>query len=102
NDSFVGILTDHEIATRVMSADRPLHQMHVIEFTNRQLPVATLNDSLEYCMQMMERHNARYLAIYDSFTFKGVVSLLDLMKEALNKRQALFGDKLEDYHPHAY
>jgi len=34
-------------------------------------------------MQLMERYNVRHLAIFDRFTFKGVISSDDLMHEAL-------------------
>ena len=54
------------------------------------LPVATMSDSLEYCMQLMERYNVRHLVIYDRFEFKGVISSHDLMKQALSKRRAIF------------
>ena len=90
SDRFAGIFTDHEVANKVMSVNKPLNEATVSEFMNRNIPVATLNDSLEYCMQLMERHNSRYLAIYDKFDFKGVVTLHDLMKEALSKRNTVF------------
>src|SRR5215217_7996313 len=72
-DKFMGVLTEQDIAVK--------------EFTNRTLPVATSDDSLEQCMQLMERYNAKHLAVYDSFIFKGVVSSYDLMHQALCKRK---------------
>ncbi len=89
-DKFMGVLTDHDIAGKVLFDERPLKKILVKEVMNRTLPVATSDDSLEHCMQMMERFNARHLAVYDSFVFKGVVSSQDLMKQALNKRKETF------------
>jgi CBS domain-containing protein len=92
-DKFVGVLTDHDIASKVLFDERPLKNIPVKEFMTRTLPVATSEDSLEHCMQLMERFNARHLAIFDSFVFRGVVSSEDLMKQALNKRRETFEEK---------
>lgn len=89
-DKFVGILSEHDIATKVLFADRPLRKIAVKEFMNRTLPVATSEDSLEHCMQLMERFNTKHLAIYDNFIFRGVVAAHDLMQQALHKRNETF------------
>jgi CBS domain-containing protein len=89
-DKFMGVLTDHDIASKVLFDERPLKKILVKEVMNRTLPVATSGDSLEHCMQMMERFNARHLAVYDNFVFIGVVSSHDLMKQVLNKRKETF------------
>ena len=48
NDKFMGIITDHDIATKVLFDERPLKNIQVREFMNRTLPVATSDDSLEH------------------------------------------------------
>jgi CBS domain-containing protein len=90
NDRFQGIITDHDIASKILFEGRPLNKISVREFMNRTLPVATSENSIEYCMQLMERYNVRHLAIFDQFEFRGVISFYDLMQEALNKRHATF------------
>jgi CBS domain-containing protein len=87
------VLTEHDIASKVLFDERPLKNIPVREFMTRTLPVATSEDSLEHCMQLMERFNARHLAIFDSFVFRGVVSSEDLMKQALSKRRETFEEK---------
>jgi predicted transcriptional regulator len=94
-EKFMGLLTDHDIASKVLFAESPLNKIQVREFMNRTLPVAAIDDSIEYCMQMMERFHAKHLAVFDSFDFKGVVCAHDLLEEALNKRKATFsGNKI--------
>ena len=95
NDKFTGILTEHDVANKVLLANKPLTDITVNEFMNRNVPVATSNDSVEYCMQVLDQHNAHHLAIYDRFTFKGVISLYDLMKQTLSKRDATFAHAAE-------
>lgn len=93
DDKFMGILTDHDIASKVLFDERPLKIVQVKEFMNRTLPVATSDDSLEHCMQLMERFNARHLAVFDSFIFRGVVSSHDIIQQALSKRKETFEEK---------
>ena len=61
--------------------------MKVCDCTNKTLPIATLTDSVEYAMELLERYNTKYLAVYDSFDFKGIVTSYDLMQQVLSKRK---------------
>lgn len=85
NDKFQGIITDHDIAAKILFEDRPLNKILVKEFMSRTLPVTTSETPLGHCMQLMERYNVRHLAIFDRFDFQGVISSDDLMHEALTK-----------------
>jgi|SRR5579875_498199 len=93
---FLGVLTEHDIANKVLFNKKPLNEILVKDFMSSRLPVATVSDQLEYCMQLMERHNARFIALYDNFDFKGVLSYYDLMQQALKKRHAAFGETNTD------
>jgi CBS domain-containing protein len=95
DEKFLGVLTDHDIASKVLFAEYPLNKISVREFMNRTLPVAAVDDSIEYCMQMMERFHAKHLAVFESFNFKGVISAQDLLEEALNKRKATFSGRIQ-------
>ena len=90
DESFLGVLTEHDISDKLLYRSRDLDTATVKEFMSTYLPVGTMSDSLEYCMQLMERYNVRHLVIYDRFEFKGVISSHDLMKQALSKRTAIF------------
>jgi CBS domain-containing protein len=81
--NFLGVITDHDIASRILFENRPLNKIAVREFMSRTLPVATSESSLEYGLQLMERYSVRHLAIFDRFQFRGVVSSYDLMHEAI-------------------
>ncbi|HEY6955168.1 MAG TPA: CBS domain-containing protein [Flavisolibacter sp.] len=86
NGKFQGIITDHDIASKILFEDRPLNTIQVREFMSRTLPVTTSETSLGHCMQLMERYSVRHLAIFDRFDFKGVISSDDLMHEALTQQ----------------
>jgi CBS domain-containing protein len=93
DERFMGIIGSNDIANKVLLADKPLHKVKVCDCTNKNLPVGTLSDTVEFGMKLMERHNSKYLAVYDKFDFKGVVSLYDLMQEALSRRRPAFLDR---------
>ena len=86
NDKFQGIITDHDIASKILFEDRPLNKIQVRELMSRTRPVTTSETSLGHSMQLMERYSVRHLAIFDRFDFKGVVSSDDLMHEAVTQQ----------------
>lgn len=90
NDKFQGVITDHDIASKILFENRPLNKIRVSEFMSRSLPVTTPDTSLEQCMQLMERYNVKHIAIFDHFLFRGVISSYDLIHEALSNRRDVF------------
>lgn len=87
DNRFTGIISSNDIANKVLLADRQLKQVRVIDCTNKSLPIATLTDSVEYAMELLERYSTKYLAVYDNFDFKGIVTSYDLMQQMLSKRK---------------
>lgn len=96
NDRFLGILTDHDIATKILSGPKPFHKTSVREVMNTRLPVVTTEDTVEKCMKMMRQHNVRFLPVFDGFDFRGVVSTDDLIYEVVKNRMDVF-DPEEDH-----
>jgi len=92
-ERFMGIICSSDIANKVLLSDKQLKDVKVCDCTNKNLPVVTLDDSVEYCMELLERYNAKYLAVYDSFDFKGIVSSADLMHQTLSKRKPSFENR---------
>lgn len=93
DNKFMGVITDHDIASRILFENRPLKEIDVREFMNTTLPVATPETSLQSCMKLMERYNVRHLAIYDNFDFKGVVSSYEVMQAALDEQAGFFEEE---------
>ncbi len=82
DQKFVGIITEHDIASKVLFDNRPLNKIKVKEYVNRTMPVACSDDSVDNCIQLMERYSAKHAAIFDGFTFRGVLSYQDLLKQS--------------------
>jgi CBS domain-containing protein len=58
------------------------------------LPIVTLGDTVEHCMNLMNSHKTRYLLAYDNMNFKGVVTIHDLLRQAITNRHEVFDDTL--------
>lgn len=93
NERFTGIVSSSDIANKVLLAGKSVKDVKVCDCTNTSLPVATLNDSVEYGMELLERYQTKYLAVYDSFDFKGIVTSFDLIQQALSKRRPVYHDR---------
>ncbi|PWT71355.1 MAG: hypothetical protein C5B59_18240 [Bacteroidetes bacterium] len=50
---------------------------------NSQLPFADANDSIHYCLVLMQKFNLRYLPIFESRHFRGIISTDDIIEEIL-------------------
>lgn len=101
NDQFVGLLSEHDITQKLLFVNQPLEELTVSEFMNRNLPVASSADTVAYAMQLLDRYNSRYMAIYDGFDFKGVVSENDLLKSVISTQPKLAASENQAY-PWAY
>jgi len=89
-ESFLGVLTEHDITSKAMFAGQPLNKTCVKEMMNTRLPVATTNDTLEGCMKLMLQFNVRYLPVFENSHFCGIISSDDILQEAVYNRAEIF------------
>jgi CBS domain containing-hemolysin-like protein len=45
---------------------------------------------VEHCMEMLNTHKTRYLVVFDHQEFKGVVTINDVLREALANKEMVF------------
>ena len=90
NENFAGLLSEHDIATKVMAFDKPLDKTTVADVMNNHLPYASSMDTVEECMQLMQRHQVRFVPVFDEFNFIGVISSEDILSEAVHNRLEIF------------
>jgi CBS domain-containing protein len=89
-ERYIGLITEHDITRKVMYANRSKTKTAVKDVMNESLPVATTDDTVERCMQLMRQHNVRYLPVFENFTFRGIVSSEDILEEAVKSRTGIF------------
>jgi len=94
-ERFLGILSDHDIASKALFGGKSLNKTFVRDVMNNHLPVATTEDTVEKCMRTMRQHNVRFLPVFEGFNFRGVVSSDDIIHEIVANRMDIF-DPEED------
>jgi CBS domain-containing protein len=98
DERFLGILTDHDIATKIIFGRKPLDKTLVFEVMNTRFPVVTTEDTVEKCMRTMKQHNVRFLPVFDGFDFKGIVSSDDIIHEVVENRMQIFDAEEEEFY----
>lgn len=84
---FVGILSEQDVTQKLFTNNKPIDDLQVKDIMNRTIPVGSINDGIEYAMQMLNRYNSRYIAVFDQLEFKGIISESDLLKKTLEKQK---------------
>jgi CBS domain-containing protein len=92
---FLGVLSEHDIASRLPGQQKPLHETAVKELMNCQLPMATTDDTVENCMRLMRQFQIRYVPVFKDLAFMGVVTSDDILEEALTSRMGIFDTPAE-------
>jgi signal-transduction protein with cAMP-binding, CBS, and nucleotidyltransferase domain len=90
DENFLGLLTEHEIATKAIFNNRSITLTKVNQLMNTRLPAASADDTIEDCMRLMRRFNVRYIPVFQDWRFLGVVSADDIIQEAVSHRSRIF------------
>lgn len=93
-DRYVGLVSEHEIASNLLAVKKSLIKIKVKDIMNQRLPFATSDDTVEKCMRLMQQHHVRYLPVFEGFNFKGIVSSEDILEEAVNNRMEIFDTEI--------
>src|SRR5690606_34188120 len=90
DDRYLGLLTEHDIATKTIFNNRSITLTKVNQLMNTRFPAADSTDTVEDCMRLMKRFNVRYVPVFKDHNFLGVVSSDDIIQEAVNHRLKIF------------
>lgn len=93
DDQFLGLITDHDIATKTIFHNKAIHTTAVREIMNTHLPIAETEQTVDECMQLMKRYHVRYLPVFQEHNFAGIISAQDILEEAVRHRAAIFDEK---------
>jgi CBS domain-containing protein len=91
----VGILTDRDLALRVVAQGRPPANIRVGEVMSRGVVCCRADEDLEDIEQYMRSHRVRRIPVVDARArVIGIISQADLALRALRPRRALDADAL--------
>ncbi|HKZ67403.1 MAG TPA: CBS domain-containing protein [Chitinophagaceae bacterium] len=90
DERFLGLLTEHDIATKTIFNNRSITLTKVNQMMNTRLPAADAESTVEDVMRLMRRFNVRYVPVFRNLNFLGVVSSDDIIQEAVSHRLKIF------------
>jgi len=94
SDEYKGIFSERDYTRNVILKGRASNTTKVDEVMTTDLPIVSLTDTVEYCMNLMNLHKTRYLLAYDDRHFEGVITIHDLLRQAITNRHEVFDDSL--------
>ena len=93
NDVFKGIFSERDYSRKVVLNGLLSSTCSIKDVMNTSLPIIAMQDTAEMCMQPFSSHKTRYLLAFDDNEFKGVITIYDILREAIQNKEMVF-DKL--------
>jgi predicted transcriptional regulator len=104
---YVGILSEKDYTRKVILAGKESKKTKVGEIMSADIPVVNIADTTDTCRELMHAFKISFLPVFDEFDFTGVISLSDLLKEAVdehmksvNEKKGFGGDQKNNNFPH--
>ncbi len=91
-DTFYGIFSERDYSRNVILKGLHSDTCPVKDVMSVSLPVIGTQDTVEQCMQLLNSHKTRYLIVFDDNNFKGIITLNDVLREALNSKEMVFDE----------
>lgn len=93
---YKGVLTERDYARKVILAGKASSETSVGEIMTTELPKISPATKLDECMELMSRNNIRYLPVFENDSFKGIISMQDVVKETIAMQKDAI-DHLQSY-----
>jgi predicted transcriptional regulator len=87
---YKGIFCERDYSRNVILKGRSSESTTVQQIMTTDLPVIQVTETVEYCMNLMNLHKARYLLAYDDNIFRGVITIHDLLRQVIASKEAVF------------
>lgn len=82
-NEYLGIMTERDYSRKVILKGKHSTSTQVEEIMSAGLPEVRPSDSIDHCMQVMTEKNIRYMPVFDSGKFTGIISMSDIVKETI-------------------
>jgi predicted transcriptional regulator len=87
---FAGIFSERDYSRNVILKGLHSDSCTVREVMSVSLPMVGMQNTVEHCMEILNSHKTRYLIVFDGQAFKGVVTINDVLREALQNKEMVF------------
>lgn len=94
NGEYKGIFSERDYTRKLVLEGRSSRETMVGQVMTINLPAVAPSKSVVDCMYLMNTRGARYIAVFDNKTFQGIITIHDLIREALASKEEIFDDDL--------
>jgi CBS domain-containing protein len=95
-DKLVGIITERDYARKVILHGKSSKEIQVRDIMTSKIVYVSTAQTVDECMALMTDKRVRHLPVYEDNRLVGVVSIGDLVKEAISEREYII-KQLESY-----
>ena len=92
-NTFHGIFSERDYSRNVILKGLHSDTCMVQEVMSTNLPIVEVTDTVEYCMNMLNTHKTRYLIVFDDAYFKAVITINDVLREAIASKGNVFDEQ---------
>lgn len=82
-DKYMGVFSERDYTHKVILEGKQSANTKVSDILASNLANASLDDSTSKLMLLINNSQARYIPVFDGITFKGIITIHDLMREAM-------------------
>ena len=93
---FRGIFSERNYARNVALEGKTSSTCPVREAMSKHLVTVTPEHTVEECIHLILEKKSRYLPVMEEGRFLGVITIHDILREALRSKEALFDSSLTD------
>jgi CBS domain-containing protein len=95
-DKVVGVISERDYARKVTLFGKEPEKIRVREIMSSKVIYVSAAQTVDECMALMTEKHIRHLPVYDNEQLIGLVSIGDLVKEAISEREYII-QQLESY-----
>ena len=88
----LGVVSERDCARRVVLAKKPLETTTVSEIMTREFVTVDLAQTFADCLRLMHQHAIRHLPVVDGGKVIAVLSIRDLLREAVAHNAKIIAD----------
>jgi len=92
NDALAGVVSERDCARRVVLSDKPIQTTHVSEIMVRNVITVDASHTFADCLRLMHQNAIRHLPVTDGGKVTGVVSIRDLLREAVTHNAKIISE----------
>lgn len=85
-ERLVGIFSERDLMTRVVVAGRDPRVTHVAEVMTHEVITADLDESVDRCLQKMQRAGCRHLPVVHDGRVIAMLSMRDLLRDEIEEQ----------------